>query len=128
MQAAKPAAGASEAGAVWFYMDNYRQRQGPITRAALDELFLKAEVSVFTMGWKEGLSGWMPLGDVPELQDTFVVTEEVCMTVGCFFDGPPQVLPEQSGGCSRGEKGRRTEGKAQEEEKEEAQVEGSRGT
>lgn len=58
-------------------MDNYRARQGPVTKQKLEELFSEAQVSAFSLGWRQGLKDWTPLGDIPELEDSFVVTEEV---------------------------------------------------
>eukprot|EP01083_Nonionella_stella_P124004 374036_1 len=54
--------------ATWFYVDNYRKQQGPVTEARLREIFLNAEVQKVSLVWKDGLAKWTPLGEVEELK------------------------------------------------------------
>ncbi|HWU71522.1 MAG TPA: DUF4339 domain-containing protein, partial [Pseudoxanthomonas sp.] len=47
----------------WHYADRNRQRHGPVESAELARLFRNGSVALDTLVWREGLSGWQPLGD-----------------------------------------------------------------
>lgn len=45
----------------WYYVDDEGQRQGPISSAALTDLFNAHGVHSGNLAWREGLSDWQPL-------------------------------------------------------------------
>eukprot|EP00890_Picochlorum_soloecismus_P005566 jgi/Picsp_1/600/NSC_00597-R1_protein len=63
-----------EYGNYWYYLDVNRQSQGPFSITYLQELQDKAKYfTESTLFWKQGLSGWSKLGDVPELRSALLV-------------------------------------------------------
>lgn len=53
--------------AEWFYLDDARQAQGPVTLEALRELGLRGQVRPETLVWKQGFAAWAEMRQVPEI-------------------------------------------------------------
>jgi len=46
---------------IWFYVDNGRNRQGPVTAEAVAAAFQAGQVNDESLVWREGLAQWAPL-------------------------------------------------------------------
>src|SRR5262245_58655727 len=44
----------------WYY-ESGGQQQGPVTDADLDRLLAEGKITIDTLVWREGMSGWTPL-------------------------------------------------------------------
>eukprot|EP00457_Paulinella_chromatophora_P005683 gb/GEZN01005700.1/.p1 GENE.gb/GEZN01005700.1/~~gb/GEZN01005700.1/.p1 ORF type:complete len:501 (-),score=110.82 gb/GEZN01005700.1/:176-1678(-) len=73
-------AGPEEGDKVWFYVDKYRQQQGPISKQQLVERYHKFELTGMTMAWRATMGKqWKKLGEIAELKGSLglvVPTEE----------------------------------------------------
>ena len=56
--------------AVWFVMID-GQQAGPMSRAEVGLAFAKGSIDGDSFVWKEGMSGWLPGAEVPELAQLF---------------------------------------------------------
>ena len=51
----------------WYYAKNGAQ-QGPISLEDMKSRIAMGELSTTDLAWREGMSDWMPVGDIPELK------------------------------------------------------------
>ncbi len=51
---------------VWYYVDRSRQRQGPVTAAAVAEAWRTGDADDTSLVWREGLAEWLPLAHFRE--------------------------------------------------------------
>ena len=54
----------------WFYASN-GQQQGPIPEAQFRDLIARGSVTPETLVWSEGMSGWLPAEQVPDVARLF---------------------------------------------------------
>lgn len=52
--------------AQWYYGDN-GQQNGPLDDGGIRQAISDGKLTPYTMVWREGMAGWMPLLQVPEL-------------------------------------------------------------
>lgn len=52
---------------MWFYSADGQNQQGPVDTLTLQGLTATGQVTPDTLVWKEGLSAWLPIKDVPEI-------------------------------------------------------------
>jgi hypothetical protein len=57
--------------AVWYYKDRAQQRQGPISVTQMQTLFSSGALNGQTLGWRQGLTEWRPLAEMPALASVF---------------------------------------------------------
>lgn len=50
----------------WFYVDASRQQQGPLSEAALADLFRSGTLPASTLVWREGMADWLAIGTVSQ--------------------------------------------------------------
>lgn len=48
----------------WYYVDNLRQRQGPVPQEALVKLHRSGALDDASLAWREGMGQWTPLGEL----------------------------------------------------------------
>ena len=48
----------------WYYVDNLRQRQGPVPQEALVKLHRSGALTDASLAWREGMGQWTPLGEL----------------------------------------------------------------
>ena len=48
----------------WYYVDNLRQRQGPVPQEALVKLHRSGALNDASLAWREGMGQWTPLGEL----------------------------------------------------------------
>lgn len=48
----------------WYYVDNLRQRQGPVPQDALVKLHRSGALTDASLAWREGMGQWTPLGEL----------------------------------------------------------------
>jgi membrane protease subunit (stomatin/prohibitin family) len=58
-------------GAVQFFMAINGQQQGPFNLAALQQMITSGSFNRDSLVWKQGMSGWLKAGEVPELSGLF---------------------------------------------------------
>jgi uncharacterized RDD family membrane protein YckC len=51
---------------IWHYIDDDRQRQGPLSTGELKERFQRDAIGPETLVWREGMLAWRPLGELAE--------------------------------------------------------------
>jgi hypothetical protein len=52
----------------WYYARNGADRQGPVTESELRSLLAQGRLQADDLVWREGLSAWTPLRDLPDFQ------------------------------------------------------------
>ena len=63
---APPPLGSSGRGAQWHY-EMRGQQKGPVSDSTLRELLATGTLTPTSLVWTQGMSGWIPASDVPEL-------------------------------------------------------------
>jgi hypothetical protein len=66
---ALPTTGGEFAAASWRYADG-AQARGPVSFAALRELFVQGDVTPATLVWTPGMSEWLAVGNLPGLVES----------------------------------------------------------
>ncbi len=59
----------------WYYGEN-GQQQGPFDDVAIRQAISEGKLTPYTMVWREGMPGWMPLLQVPELSGGGMVSDQ----------------------------------------------------
>ena len=64
--------GVAEGAAGAWYFAVGKERKGPVDGAGLSAAIASGELTKANLVWRNGMSGWMPLGEVDELSSLFV--------------------------------------------------------
>lgn len=60
----------------WYYGENGEQ-QGPFDDASIRQAISDGKLTPYTMVWREGMPGWLPLLQVPELSGGGMVSDQM---------------------------------------------------
>ena len=52
---------------IWWYSNDGKHKEGPVSYNDLKKLYLNEEISAVTEVWRNGLSEWRLLSEIPEL-------------------------------------------------------------
>ena len=66
----------------WYYA-KHGERKGPVTIATLRSMMVTGEVAQTDLVWREGMSDWLPAGQVPEISGSDTVAD------GSLSPAPP---------------------------------------
>ncbi len=77
----------------WYY-GSEGQQHGPLEEEALKALIQSGEISPDTLIWKEGMSDWLPVAQIPEFTQT---SPTMAAHDGSVY-APPSVNPATAGG------------------------------
>jgi|GEM_PF-2936450 len=50
---------------LWYYVKD-NQQVGPVSAETLNQLVRDAAIGADTLAWQDGMSGWLPIADIPE--------------------------------------------------------------
>ncbi|XP_047738471.1 dnaJ homolog subfamily C member 13-like, partial [Hyalella azteca] len=64
----------------WYYQDAAKTRAGPYSFPELKELYADGAITAKTLVWAQGLEGWKPLLQVPQLKWTLLATGTPVLT------------------------------------------------
>lgn len=53
----------------WFYLDEQKQTQGPLSFAQLKQAWLQGKMHQQSFVWSEGMEGWKRVSEITELQE-----------------------------------------------------------
>lgn len=84
-------------GNMWYFAEN-NQQQGPISEDELSLLFANSRLPMETLVWSQGLSNWMPAGQVPAFAGAPQAAPHAVAT-----EAPPQAVNGQFGSSAQAE-------------------------
>ncbi len=82
----------------WYYGENGEQ-QGPFDDATIRQAISDGKLTPYTMVWREGMPGWLPLLQVPELSGGGMVSDQMA-NVPPQYAAPYGTIPGTTSGLA----------------------------
>jgi hypothetical protein len=57
------------------YRDSAQQKQGPVSYSKIQSLFQAGTLNGQSLGWRQGMTEWRPLAEIPALKSVFPAVE-----------------------------------------------------